>query len=104
MKGLTKFARRERIADASLKEAIERAERRGRGRSGGYRMMIAYLTKDRAFFLLGFAKNERENVSPDELAALRKLSEVWLNVPDARLDEAIDEEVLREVLNDEEIP
>ena len=89
MKGLAKFARRERIADRRLREAIDRAERgtidadlggglikqrvarQGEGRSGAYRMMIAYRTKDRAFFLLGFAKNERENVSPDELAALR---------------------------------
>jgi hypothetical protein len=59
VKGLAKFAQRERISDASLKEAIARAERgtidadlggglikqrvarQGQGRSGGYRMMIA---------------------------------------------------------------
>jgi hypothetical protein len=120
MKGLAKFARREQIADGRLWEAIERAERGvidadlggglikqrvarlGRGRSGGYRMMIAYRTKDRAVFLLGFAKNERQNVSPDELIALRKLAEVWLRASDPQIFEAIQEAVLQEVFDDEE--
>jgi hypothetical protein len=78
----TKFARNEEIADASLREAIARAERglidadlggglikqrvarRGQGRSGGYRVIVAYRAKGRAVFLFGFAKNERENISP----------------------------------------
>jgi len=89
-KTVAKFARRERILDASLREAIQRAERglidadlggglikqrvarAGQGKSGGYRMMIAYRMGDRAVFLLGFARNERDNVTEDELAALRR--------------------------------
>lgn len=73
---LSRFARHERIADASLLEAIVRAEsglidadlgrglikqrvnRRGQGRSGGYRMMIAYRVEDRAVFFYG-SRNER---------------------------------------------
>ncbi len=120
MKGLARFARREQIADSQLRAAIERAERgtidadlggglikqrvarRGEGRSGGYRMMIAYRTKDRAFFLLGFAKNERENVSSDQQAALRKLAEVWLRTSDARITDSIQEGVLQEVFDDDE--
>jgi hypothetical protein len=120
MKGLAKFAKRERIADASLAEAIERAERgtidadlggglikqrvarQGQGRSSGYRMMIAFRTKDRAVFLLGFAKNERENVSPDELAALRELVKVWLHAPERDIATALKEGVLQEVTKDED--
>jgi len=67
--------RREGIADSSLLEAIERAEqglmdadlggglikqrvaRKGQGRSGGYRTILAYRARDRAFFILGFAKS-----------------------------------------------
>ena len=59
-KWLRRYARRERIADHRLREAIERAEsglvdadlggdvikqrvaRDGQGRSGGYQMLIAY--------------------------------------------------------------
>jgi hypothetical protein len=74
-KWVARFVRRERIDDASLKDAIERAERGiidadlggglikqrvarpGRGRSGGFRMIVAFRIEDRAFFLYGFAKN-----------------------------------------------
>lgn len=77
-KRFAKFARREGIADESLREAIERAERGtidadlggglikqrvarpGKGRSAGYRVIVAYRTKERAVFLFGFAKSKRE--------------------------------------------
>jgi hypothetical protein len=120
MKGLAKFARRERIADASMREAMERAERGiidadlgsglikqrvarpGQGRSGGYRMMVAYRTKDRAIFLLGFAKSERENISPKELAALRELAKVWLHATDRQIAMAIEEDIMQEVTDEED--
>jgi hypothetical protein len=120
-KGLAKFARRERIADASMREAIGRAERGiidadlggglikqrvarpGQGRSGGYRMMVAYRTKDRAIFLLGFAKNERENISPKELAALRELVKVWLRASDDQIATAMDDDILQEVTDEKNI-
>ena len=65
--------------DRSLRDAVERAERglvdadlgggiikqrvarTGQGRSGGYRLLIAYRSGDRAVFLYGFGKNERDN-------------------------------------------
>lgn len=118
-KAAAKFVRRERIADASLREAIQRAERglidadlggglikqrvarAGHGRSGGYRMMIAYRIGDRAVFLLGFAKNERDNVSETEIAALRKLALVWLHASAGGIAVAMEEGVLQEVANDE---
>jgi hypothetical protein len=80
---LARFARQEHIADKSLLEAIARAERglidadlggglikqrvarQGQGRSGGYRMIVAYRAQDRAVFFYGFAKSDRENVEPD---------------------------------------
>jgi len=91
-----KFARRERIADASLSEAIERAvrglvdadlgggvikqrvARRGQGRSGGYRTLIAYQSGDFAVFLFGFAKSDRENIDDDELEVLQTTAHQWL--------------------------
>lgn len=115
-----RFARRERIADANLREAIERAERglidadlggglikqrvarKGQGRSGGYRLIVAYRVKDRAVFLYAFAKNERENIGQDELVELRKLGSNWLNEPPDGVKEAAEEGVLEEVDLDEE--
>jgi len=87
-----RFARREGIADSSLLEAIARADReiidadlggglikqrvarKGQGRSGGYRTIIAYRERDRAFFILGFAKSGRENIELDELRTTRDIA------------------------------
>jgi hypothetical protein len=86
-KWFARFARRARIGDRLLQEAIERAERgivdaeaggvikqrltrQGQGRSGGHRVLIAYQRSRRAVFLYGFAKSERDNIADDELATL----------------------------------
>jgi hypothetical protein len=88
-KWVERFARREKIADGDLAEAVRRAgrdlidadlgggiikqrvARAGQGRSGGYRMLLAYRDSLRAVFLYGFAKSERENIEDDELQTLR---------------------------------
>ena len=120
MKSLAKFARRERISDVSLKEAIDRAERgtidadlggglikqrvarQGQGRSGGYRMIVAYRMKSRAVFLYGFAKNERENIDVDELTSLRKIGMDVLAADTAKIARALAEGVMQEVDLEEE--
>src|SRR5215813_5693334 len=111
-----RYARRQRISDASLREAIERASRglidadlgggiikqrvarRGQGRSGGYRMLIAYRAGARAVFLYAFAKNERENVAPDELLTLREVGASWLAADAQQIAHALEEGILEEVV------
>lgn len=118
-KWLARFVRRERIADKSLNEAIERAEhgmidadlggglikqrvaREGRGRSGGYRMMVAYRTHGRAVFLYAFAKNERDNIGPDELLSLREIAQGWLAADADKIAHAVADGALSEVDDDE---
>lgn len=118
-KWLARFARRERITDESLQEAIDRAERgiidadlggglikqrvarEGQGRSGGYRMLVAYRVQDRAVFLYGFAKNEQENIAPDELASLREIAAAWLDADADRIAKAIGVRELQEVEHDD---
>ncbi len=117
-KWLARFTRHEQITDASLREAVTRAEsglidadlggglikqrvaRKGQGRSGGFRMIVAYQTKDRAVFLYGFAKSERENINPSELATLREIATTWLNANAERIALGIAEDELQEVPND----
>jgi hypothetical protein len=117
-KWLVRFARRERISDQSLGEAISRAERglvdadlggglikqrvarAGQGRSGGYRMLVAYRSRGRAVFLYGFAKSEQENIDPDELLTLRDIASGWLEADEARIAQALKDELLQEVEND----
>jgi hypothetical protein len=114
-KPMARFNRREQISLSSLKEAIVRAEsglvdadlggglikqrvsRPGQGRSGGYRTIVAYRSADRAVFLYGFAKKERENIAPDELAELRKVGLNWLTASPQMIAEAIEQRVLQEV-------
>jgi hypothetical protein len=109
-----RYARHERISDASLRQVMERAERgsvdadlgcgvikqrvarEGQGRSRGYRLLIAYRAGDRAVFIYGFAKNERENIGDDELATLREIAAAWLEANDERLERAIQEGILQE--------
>jgi hypothetical protein len=119
-KWLARFARREGIDDRSLCAAIERAEqglidadlggglikqrvaRPGRGRSGGYRMVVGYRVKDRAIFLLGFAKNERENIEDNELLSLRETAERWLTADAAKIQKELEFGNLQEISHDEE--
>jgi hypothetical protein len=112
-KWLGRFARRERITDASLLEAIERAEsgiidadlggglikqRVARpGRSGGFRMIVVYRTKERAFFIYGFAKNVRDNLEEDELQTMRDVAAELLARDDAALDRAETTDELQEI-------
>lgn len=120
-KWVARFARRERIADNSLVEAIERAERglieadlggglikqrvarRGQGRSGGYRMLIAYRARGRAVFLFGFAKNEKDNIEPHQLLGLRRIAEGWLAADSATIAQGLEDGALQEVDDDEKI-
>jgi hypothetical protein len=119
-KWLVRYARRERITDQSLSEAIGRAARglidadlgcgiikqrvarQAQGRSGGYRMLIAYRAGTRAIFLYAFAKNERENIGPDELLAFRQIGAAWLEADAPHLAQALEKGRLQEVTNDED--
>jgi hypothetical protein len=119
-KWLARFARHEGITDKSLGEAIERAERGlvdadlggglikqrvarpGQGRSGGYRTIVAYRAQGRAVFLYGFAKNERDNIDPDQLLSLREIAAAWLAADAAKIQQALDNGALQEVQHDEE--
>lgn len=113
------YARHERISDASLKEAVNRAERgivdanlgggvikqrvprAGQGRSGGYRTLLAYRAGARAIFLYGFAKSERENIAPDELKTLREIGAIWLAADTTQIMDAVRSNALQEVENGE---
>jgi len=119
-KWLARFARHEGITDKSLGEAIERAERGlidadlgsglikqrvarpGQGRSGGYRTIVAYRAQGRAVFLYGFAKNERDNIDPDQLLSLREIVAAWLVADAAKIQQALDDGALQEVQHDQE--
>jgi hypothetical protein len=117
-KTLSRFAKRERIADVSLCKAIKDAERglveadlggglikqriarKGQGKSGGYRMLIGFRSKLRAVFLFGFAKNELDNIDDDQLATLRETAALWIAADAQKIDRALKDGLLIEVRHD----
>ncbi|UXT00626.1 type II toxin-antitoxin system RelE/ParE family toxin [Agrobacterium tumefaciens] len=102
-----RFARKQRIADAALLDAVQRAERGlvdadlgggvikqrvarpGQGKSGGYRTIILYKQDERAFFVFGFAKSHRSNIEDDEEAMFKQLALEVLALSDEQLAELI---------------
>jgi hypothetical protein len=117
-KVFARFARKERLDDKRLCEAIMRAEgglvddlggnlikqrvaRPGAGRSGGYRTVIAYRALQRSVFLYGFAKNERDNIDDRELNDLKKLAKQFLNYREEQIATAVKQRELREVFCDD---
>lgn len=75
----------------------QRVPRRGQGKSGGYRVLIAFRRGERAVFLYGFGKNERPNIRSDQLAELKLYAQRWLGFDDKRIEQAIAEGDLSEV-------
>ena len=75
----------------------QRVARAGEGRSGGYRTIIAYRAGDRAVFLYGFAKNERDNIGDDELVTFKELAAGWLRADSVKLDVQVEEALAQEV-------
>jgi hypothetical protein len=119
-KWFVRFASKEGIEDRKLWEAIKAAERGtidadlgggvikqrvardGGGKSGGYRTIILYRKGDRAFFVYGFPKSERENISPSELREFKKLAEVMLDMTSKQIEDQVTAGHLQKVACDEE--
>jgi hypothetical protein len=115
LKAFARFQRREGIADKMLSKAIggvekgiidadlggglikQRVARPGQGKRGGFRTIIAYRRGNRAIFLFGFAKSERENLNQDELAQWQRIGRAYLGLDDEGLGAAISVDELIEV-------
>lgn len=72
----------------------------GRGKRGGARTLVA--TNDRWFFLFGFQKNERANITTEELEGLRIITRQLLGMTSEQLDEAVRDGSLQEICHDQE--
>jgi len=102
-----RFASKEHIADAALCEAVARAEsglvdanlagplikqrvrRRGQGRSGGYRTILAYRAGQLAIFLHGFPKNAKSNLGKAEQETYGEFGKVVLSLSQDYLEAAV---------------
>lgn len=124
-KGFHKLARKEKIDDEDLINAIEELEcglfdadlggqvykkrlaRKGQGKRGGYRTIVLFKKGDRAFFAYGFPKNERASITDQEEEGFKELAKILLKLTDEQLQELINDgqyyEIVDEVEDDEKI-
>ena len=118
-KTFTRFARKARLPDSDLCEAVvaverglidadlgggvvkQRIARAGGGKSGGFRTIILFRAATRACFVHGFAKSEQDNIRDDELAAFKMLAAEMLGYDEAALARAIANGTLTEVKDDD---
>jgi hypothetical protein len=118
-RALARFTKREAISDESLVAAIETAKRGlvdadlggglikqrvarpGQGKRGGFRMLIGFRS-DRAIFLFGFAKNERDNIDNKQLTTLREIVASWFAADDDKIAQALKDGLLIEVKHGKE--
>jgi len=117
-KWFQKWAAREGLKDEALLAAVmeigqglidadlgghvvkKRIGTRGRGKSGSVRTLLAFQLDGKAFFIYGFSKNERSNVSQKELKALKLLASELLAYTGVALIKAMKAGELIEVNSD----
>lgn len=111
----TRWLRKTDLNDAALCEAVremlsglidadlggdvvkKRVALPGRGKRAGARTLVATRKARRWFFVFGFEKNERANISPTELDALQTLAGSLLGLTDMQLDQAVGDGALQEI-------
>jgi|HubBroStandDraft_4_1064222.scaffolds.fasta_scaffold133034_3 hypothetical protein len=111
----SKWARTVKLSDKQLKQAVEEMEKglidadlggfiykkrialSGRGKRGGTRSVIAYQLRRKAFFIFGYAKSEKDNISAEELKIAKAFASELLSYNDQQLDILITDGKLIEV-------
>ncbi|MEQ1864469.1 MAG: type II toxin-antitoxin system RelE/ParE family toxin [Micropepsaceae bacterium] len=117
-----KFARKEKISDAALCEAMsrikrgsidadlggglikQRVARAGAGKSGGFRTLIFFRQGARAVFVYGFAKSAQANLDAGEVAMFKKAAKIVLALSQDQIDVEVETGRLTELnCGDQEI-
>lgn len=70
----------------------------GQGKRKSSRVLVAMKYEEKCFFLYGFNKNERSNISKKELRALQTLGKELLALTEESLSSALRKNKLKEVL------
>ena len=113
-----RWLRKTLLTDAALLKAIDEMEQGlvdadlggnvykkrvalpGRGKSGSTRTLIATNRQNRWFFMFGFEKNDKENITQAELAYLQEVAQIFLGYSNDELQLAIDKGEFLEVYYD----
>jgi hypothetical protein len=87
------------LVDADLGGGVlkKRVALPGRGKRGSTRTLLASNRGNRWFFLFGYEKNVRANITPTERDALQLLAADLLGMTTAALDRAVERGELQEI-------
>jgi hypothetical protein len=88
-----------RLGGCLLKQRIAKGSR---GKSGGFRVIVAYRQHNRLVFLYVFRKNERDSITEQERVALSEIGDEYMRLPPQGLDELVAKGTLIEVEYDDE--
>lgn len=117
-KAFAKWAHKEGLSDRTLLAAVAEMEQglidadlgggvykkrvaTAKGKSSGGRTLLAYRFADKAFFVYGFAKNAKANITATELKALRILANDLLNYSATEINRLLDAGALFEINADD---
>ena len=114
-----KWARKEELSNQLLWQAVQEIERglvdanlggcvykkrialNGEGKRSGARTIIAYKMGEKAFFVFGYAKNQKANINEKEKKIVKALADELLSYSTKQLNELIKNGSLNEVKHDE---
>ena len=90
------------LIDADLGGCVvkKRVGLAGRGKRGGARTLVATNKGNRWFFLFGFEKNDRANISAEEKEALQSIAQDLLARTGKELNAQVEDGTLQEICND----
>jgi hypothetical protein len=90
------------LIDADLGGGVfkKRVGLAGRGKRGGARTLVATNKGNRWFFLFGFEKNARANISAEEKEALQSIAQDLLTKTSKELDVQVKDGTLQEICNE----
>lgn len=71
-----------------------RVSRPHSGKSSSFRTIIVYKENDKAIFLYGFGKNEKDNISQTELEYFKKLGKDLISLNKDQLRKSIEQQIL----------
>jgi len=111
-----RFAKKEGITDSELKEVIKQLEngqfyadlgggvykmelaRKGEGKHGGYRSIVIFKSEFRSFFIYGFPKSKKDNISDKELKVFKGKAKDNLSFTDEQISQLLKSKMFIEIL------
>ena len=102
-----RFATKEGIKDCELVEVVSKLEtgkavadlggnvykvrvaRSGEGKSGGYRVILFFRSMEKTFYIYGFSKSDRANISKKELVAFKEAARKYFSMSPYEIEKLI---------------